>query len=47
MIVLKFGEAGPTEVGALMASGLILFSLTLIVNFIANAVVNRTVKSGR
>jgi len=47
MIVLKFGEAGPTEVGALMASGLILFLLTLIVNFIANAVVNRTVKSGR
>lgn len=47
MIVLKFGDAGPTEVGALMASGLILFLLTLIVNFIANAVVNRTVKSGR
>jgi phosphate transport system permease protein len=47
MIVLKFGEAGSTEVGALMASGLILFLLTLIVNFIANAVVNRTVKSGR
>jgi phosphate transport system permease protein len=47
MIVLKFGEAGPTEVGALMASGLVLFLLTLIVNFIANAVVNRTVKSGR
>lgn len=47
MIVLKFGEAGSTEVGALMASGFILFLLTLIVNFIANAVVNRTVKSGR
>jgi phosphate transport system permease protein len=47
MIVLKFGEAGETEVGALMASGLVLFLLTLIVNFIANAVVNRTVKSGR
>jgi len=47
MIVLKFGEAGPTEVGALMASGLILFLLTLIVNAIANFVVNRTVKSGR
>jgi phosphate transport system permease protein len=47
MIVLKFGEAGETEIGALMASGLVLFLLTLIVNFIANAVVNRTVKSGR
>jgi phosphate transport system permease protein len=47
MIVLKFGEAGETEIGALMASGLVLFLLTLVVNFIANAVVNRTVKSGR
>jgi phosphate transport system permease protein len=47
MIVLKFGEAGPTEVSALMASGLILFLLTLLVNAIANFVVNRTVKSGR
>jgi phosphate transport system permease protein len=47
MIVLKFGEAGETEIGALMAAGLVLFFLTLIVNFIANAVVNRTVKSGR
>ena len=47
MIVLKFGEAGETEIGALMAAGLVLFLLTLIVNFVANAVVNRTVKSGR
>ena len=47
MIVLKFGEAGPTEVSALMASGLILFLLTLLVNAVANFVVNRTVKSGR
>jgi len=47
MIVLKFGEAGGTEVGALMASGLVLFMLTLLVNFVANSIVNRTVKSGR
>jgi phosphate transport system permease protein len=47
MIVLKFGEAGQTEVGALMAAGLILFILTLGVNFLANFIVNRTVKSGK
>jgi phosphate transport system permease protein len=47
MIVLKFGEASNLEIGALMASGLVLFILTLIVNFVANWVVNRTVKTGR
>jgi phosphate transport system permease protein len=47
MIILKFGEAGPAEISALMASGLVLFLLTLVVNFIANYIVNRTVKSGR
>jgi phosphate transport system permease protein len=47
MIVQKFGEAGQREVSALIAAGLVLFILTLIVNFAANAVVNKTVKSGR
>ena len=47
MIVQKFGEAGQTEVSALIAAGLVLFVLTLFVNFIANAIVNKTVKSGR
>jgi phosphate transport system permease protein len=47
MIIQKWGEAGPAEVSALMAAGLVLFILTLIVNFLANAVVVRTVKSGR
>jgi phosphate transport system permease protein len=47
MIIQKWGEAGPAEISALMAAGLVLFGLTLIVNFLANAVVNRTVKSGR
>lgn len=47
MIVLKFGEASNLEIGALMASGLVLFLLTLLVNFAANWVVNRTVKTGR
>lgn len=47
MIIQKWGEATPKEVSALMAAGLVLFSLTLIVNFLANQVVTRTVKSGR
>jgi phosphate transport system permease protein len=47
MILLKFGEAGPYEVKALMAAGLVLFLLTLIVNSLANVIVNRTGKSGR
>ena len=47
MILLKFGEASPYEVKALMAVGLVLFVLTLIVNSIANLIVTRTGKSGR
>jgi phosphate transport system permease protein len=47
MIVQKFGEAGQREVSALIAAGLVLFILTLLVNFGANAIVNKTVKSGR
>ena len=47
MIIQKFGEAGPKEVNALIAAGLVLFILTLLVNFLANAIVNKTVKSGR
>jgi phosphate transport system permease protein len=47
LIILKFGEASAEEVKALMAAGLILFLLTLIVNIIADFIVNRTVKSGR
>lgn len=41
LILLKFGEAGPYEVDALMAAGLILFLLTLLVNFGADFIVNR------
>jgi phosphate transport system permease protein len=47
MIIQKWGEAGRAEIGALMAAGLVLFILTLLVNFLANIVVNKTVKSGR
>lgn len=34
-ILARFGEAGPAEVSALMASGLVLFILTLFINTIA------------
>ena len=47
MIIQRWGEAGQKEIGALMAAGLVLFILTLGVNFLANAIVTRTVKSGR
>ncbi len=47
MIILKFGEASPQEVKALMAAGLVLFLVTLLVNALADAIVSRTGKSGR
>jgi phosphate transport system permease protein len=39
LILLKFGEASPYEVKALMAAGLVLFVLTLIVNFASDLLV--------
>lgn len=47
LIILKFGDASPYEINALMAAGLVLFALTLLVNGIANQIVKRTGKSGR
>jgi phosphate transport system permease protein len=47
LIILKFGDASPYEIKALMAAGLVLFLLTLIVNASANFIVKRTGKSGR
>jgi phosphate transport system permease protein len=47
MIIQKWGEAGKSEVSALIAAGLVLFILTLLVNFAANFIVSRSVKSGR
>ena len=46
-IVLRWGEAGPYEIKALLAAGFTLFLLTLAVNFIADIVIKRTVKKGR
>jgi phosphate transport system permease protein len=47
LILIRFGEANPYEVNALMAAGLILFFLTLIVNALAEMIVRRTGASGR
>lgn len=47
MILLKFGEAGPLEVKALMAAGLVLFLVTLLVNSLANFIVSRSGNGGR
>ena len=42
MIATRFGEAGPYELRALMAAGLVLFLLTLLVNAVATSIVNRS-----
>jgi phosphate transport system permease protein len=47
LIVLRFGEATPYEIKALMAAGLVLFALTLLVNALADVIIKRTGKSGR
>jgi phosphate transport system permease protein len=47
LIILKFGDASPYEIKALMAAGLVLFLLTLLVNALANVIVKSTGKSGR
>lgn len=47
MILLKFGEAGPEEIKALMAAGLILFLLTLVVNSLADFIVRQSGGKGR
>lgn len=47
LILLKFGEAGPEEVDALMAAGLVLFLLTLVVNASSDVLINKFGKKGR
>ena len=42
MIIVKFGDATPDEIQALLGAGLVLFLLTLIVNLIANWIVARS-----
>lgn len=47
LILLKFGEAGPEEIQALMAAGLVLFLLTLLVNATADFIISRSAGKGR
>jgi len=46
-IALSFGEAGGIGLPALIASGLVLFAITLVVNLIARAVIYRAGKLER
>ncbi|MFE2493249.1 phosphate ABC transporter permease subunit PstC [Streptomyces scopuliridis] len=42
LIALRYGEASPFGMSALMAAGLALFVMTLIVNFVASSIVARS-----
>jgi phosphate transport system permease protein len=42
IIATKFAEAGPAELSALVAAGVVLFAITLVVNFAASFVVARS-----
>lgn len=44
LIATRFGEASRYELKGLMAAGLVLFILTLVVNAIATAIVNRSAR---
>jgi phosphate transport system permease protein len=44
LIATKFGEATEYELKGLMAAGLVLFLVTLLVNFVATVIVNRSRK---
>lgn len=46
LIVARFGEAGEFELRALMAAGLILFIVTLLVNFLSDRIVKRAARTG-
>ena len=47
LIVSKFGESEAFELRALMAAGLVLFVVTLLVNFLSDLIVKRTARKGR
>jgi phosphate transport system permease protein len=46
LIVARFGEAGEFELKALMAAGLILFIVTMLVNFLSDRIVKRASRTG-
>ncbi|MCL1897467.1 MAG: phosphate ABC transporter permease subunit PstC [Micrococcales bacterium] len=42
LIALRYGEASEFGLSALMAAGLVLFLLTLVINFVASSIVSRS-----
>lgn len=42
LIALRYGEATQFEISALMAAGLVLFLMTMLVNFVAGFIIQRT-----
>jgi phosphate transport system permease protein len=42
LIALRYGEASPFELSALMAAGLVLFLITMVVNFGAGIIIQRS-----
>ncbi|PRY67939.1 phosphate ABC transporter membrane protein 1 (PhoT family) [Glaciihabitans tibetensis] len=42
LVALRYGEASPFELSALMAAGLVLFIITMIVNFGASIIISRS-----
>ncbi|HWH25620.1 MAG TPA: phosphate ABC transporter permease subunit PstC [Pseudolysinimonas sp.] len=42
LIALRYNEASPFELSALMAAGLALFLMTLVVNFVASIIISRS-----
>ena len=46
LIALRYGEASPIGISALMAAGLVLFLMTLAINFLASSIVARS-RSGQ
>jgi len=47
LIVSRFGEAGQFELRGLMAAGLVLFIVTLMVNFLSDIIVKRAARTGQ
>jgi len=42
LIAIRFGDASPFQISALLAAGLVLFLFTLLINTLASLVVART-----
>jgi phosphate transport system permease protein len=47
LIVARYGEATEFELAALFGAGLVLFVLTLVANFLATAIVDRSTSKNK